>query len=234
MTVRANRSTQNGRRKVIGAVVVSGALIAAGISGVQLASASTTTKAANIISVDGQQFDVSQCQELQINGGQVLCDGEQLVSQAAQDPAVAALESAQALEAACDAFAADVAAGQQNADQNAQDQNAQDQNADDEQAAAEAAAAAKAANKKLAKKWAKAMAAADKMQAEASASAAAQDDQNAQDVNADAAVTAAQQALLQSCLDLATAKEAAGVNANDDQNAEETASPSATDETTGN
>ena len=110
MRSRAYRSIQGRRRKAIGAVIVGGVLVAAGFTGVQFASASTTTKAANIVTVDGQQFDVSNCGELDINGGAVLCDGAQLTPQDAQDANAGALASAQALEAACDQFGADAQA----------------------------------------------------------------------------------------------------------------------------
>src|SRR4051812_40994617 len=133
MRLRAYRSIQGRRRKAIGAVIVGGVLVAAGFTGVQFASASTTTKAANIVTVDGQQFDVSKCGELDINGGAVLCDGAQLTPQDAQDANAGALASAQALEAACDQFGADAqAAKDQNADNQNQNQNAEDQqNAND-------------------------------------------------------------------------------------------------------
>jgi len=79
MRSRAYRRNQNpNRRKAIGAVVVGGVLVAAGLAGVQLASASTTPKAADVITVEGQQFDVSQCTKLEIKAADVLCDGEKL------------------------------------------------------------------------------------------------------------------------------------------------------------
>lgn len=217
------------RRKVIGAVVVSGVLVAAGIAGVQLASASTTPKAADVVTVDGQQFDVSQCAELEINGGQVICDGEALAPQEEQGADDAALASAQALEAQCDLFAADVAAAEGAA--GAEDQNAEDQNAE------EAAAAAKAANKKLATKWAKKLNAAEEAEQGAAEEGAAEDqaaeDQAAEDAAAQdaanaAAVTSAQAALLQTCLALADAKAAAGIVGDaGDQGAEPSEDPSA-------
>ena len=235
MRSRAGRGTQGNRRKAIGAVVIGGVLVAAGLTGVQLASASTTPTAADIVTVDGQQFDVSQCEKLEVNGGEVICDGEQLAPEQAQNANDAALASAQALEAACDTFAADVVAaeGQNAEDQNAQDQNAEEQAAADQAAAEANAAKSKAEIKKSAKKWAKAMDAADEQEA---ADGAAAEDENAgaaEDENAGAAddaaaadaaeaVTTAQGSLLQACLTLAQIKAvAAGAGAADDQQAGE-------------
>jgi hypothetical protein len=107
---RAYRGTQNNRRKTVGAVVVAGVLVAGGLAGVQIASASTNTEAGNLVTVDGQQFDVSACAKLEINGGAVICDGKELQPVQSQDAQDAALASAQALDAACDQFAADEAA----------------------------------------------------------------------------------------------------------------------------
>src|SRR5690242_13998098 len=168
------------RRKAIYAVVVSGVLVAAGLAGVQFANASTTPKAAGLVSVDGQQFDVSKCAALEINGGDVVCDGKKLAPQQAQDAGAAALASAAALEASCDQFAADAAAAEQGAaDQGAADQGANEQGANEQDAAdkgaadagdkagagekagaKKSAAAAKAARAKLATKWTKALKAA--------------------------------------------------------------------------
>jgi len=243
MRSRAGRGTQGNRRKAIGAVVIGGVLVAAGLTGVQLASASTTPTAADIVTVDGQQFDVSQCEKLEVNGGEVICDGEQLAPEQAQNANDAALASAQALEAACDTFAADVVAaeGQNAEDQNAQDQNAEEQAAADQAAAEANAAKSKAEIKKSAKKWAKAMDAADEQEAADGAAAedenaGAAEDENAgaaEDENAGAAddaaaadaaeaVTTAQGSLLQACLTLAQIKAvAAGAGAADDQQAGE-------------
>ena len=143
MRSRTYRRNPNSRRKTVGAVIVAGVLVATGITGVQLASAGTEAKAADLVSVDGQQFDVSQCTELQVNAGSVVCDGEELAPVEAQAPGDAAADAAVALEAACDQFAADVAAaGGDDAGQEAEE-------------AAEDPAAAKAENKAQAKKWAK-------------------------------------------------------------------------------
>ena len=202
MRSRTYRGTQGNHRKTIGAVVVGGVLVAAGLTGVQFASASTTPKAADLISVDGLQFDISQCQKLEINGPDVLCDGEKLAPEQEQNAGDAALASAQALEAACDTFAADSAAA---AGQNAGDQAAGDQAAEDPAAAGEQSAATKAAIKKAAKKWTKAMKAAD-----AADDKGAADDQAAVPADAAAAVTSAQQSLLQACLTLADIKAVAG------------------------
>ena len=49
-------------RKAIGATVIAGVLVAGGITGVQFASASENTpKAADVVVVDGQQFNVADC-----------------------------------------------------------------------------------------------------------------------------------------------------------------------------
>ena len=61
-----------GNRKAIGAAVFAGVLAVGGLTGVQFASAGENTKADGIVVVDGQQFDVSQCAELEINGGTCL------------------------------------------------------------------------------------------------------------------------------------------------------------------
>src|SRR3712207_4507954 len=99
----------NSRRRTIGAVAVAGVVAAMGVAGVQLASASTEkTNAAGVVTVDGRQFDVSTCQKLDIAAGAVVCDGEELAPIEEQAPGDAAAASAQALEAACDTFAADV------------------------------------------------------------------------------------------------------------------------------
>src|SRR4029079_4175437 len=92
------RNQSPNRRKAIGAVVVGGVLVAAGLAGVQFANASTTPKAADVITVEGQQFDVSQCEALEINAGEVVCDGEKLAPQQEQGAGDAALASALALE----------------------------------------------------------------------------------------------------------------------------------------
>src|SRR4051794_27441246 len=110
MRLRQRRSTGTNRRAV-GAVVIAGVLVAGGVTGVQFANASTTTKAADIIVVDKQKFDVSNCTALEVDGKNVLCDGKALAPLAAgQDDNAAAQASALALEAACDTFAADAAA----------------------------------------------------------------------------------------------------------------------------
>jgi len=202
MRSRAYRNNQGNRRKTIGAVVVGGVLVAAGLTGVQFASAGTTPKAADIVTVDGQQFDVSQCAQLEIAGGDVVCDGEKLAPAEEQDAGAAALASAQALELACDQFAADSAAA---AAGNADQQDAGGQDADE--AAGEQSAKTKAAIKRTAKKWTKAMDAADE--------AGAADDADAVGEDAAAAVTSAQQSLLQACLTLADIKAVAGVGGDD-------------------
>src|SRR5690349_12433484 len=103
MRLRQRRGTGT-NRKAIGAVVVAGVLVAGGLTGVQFANASTTsTKAADIIVVDGQKFDVSRCTQLEVNGKDVLCDGKKLAAQADQQGQNGAAQaSAVALEAACD------------------------------------------------------------------------------------------------------------------------------------
>src|SRR3954468_14387654 len=111
MRSRAYRRNQNpNRRKAIGAFAVSGVLVAAGLAGVQLASASTTPKAADVITVEGQQFDVSQCKALEIAGQDVLCDGKKLAPQREQGGGEAPLASAQPLKPPSDTLGADAAA----------------------------------------------------------------------------------------------------------------------------
>jgi len=234
MRSRAYRRNQNpNRRKAIGAFVVSGVLVAAGLAGVQFANASTTPKAADVITVQGQQFDVSQCKALEISGQEVLCDGKKLDPQQQQGANDAATASAQALETACDTFAADAAAADGGAAQGNENGNAQgNENGNaqgNEKGAAQSAAAKKALQKKLAAKWwAKAL----KGKADPSASAGAGEDQNAggEDQNAggaadqnndaaNAAVASAQKSLLQACLALADAKAAAGIGGNAGGNA---------------
>ncbi|MEH1122985.1 hypothetical protein [Micromonospora sp. CPCC 206061] len=223
---RRSQGIQGHRRKVIGAVVVSGVLVAAGIGGVQLASATTTPKAADLITVNGQQFDVSQCEQLEINGEEVICDGAELAPEQEQDANEAALASAQALEASCDEFAADVQAVEDG--QAAEDEQAAEEEAAEEEQTAEEA---RAERKLLAKKWSAAMDAAEEKQNAAGENAAGEnaagenaEDENGQNEEAAAeAVTSAQATLLQACLALADAKEAAGVadNGADQQGAEE-------------
>ena len=117
--MRPRRRTATGnKRKVIGAVAIAGVLAAAGISGVQLASANERAKSA-IIEVDGQPFDVSGCRDLQINEGDVQCDNAALQPANQQGSAQAAEESALELEKSCDDFAAEIiaaGAGNNNAD----------------------------------------------------------------------------------------------------------------------
>jgi hypothetical protein len=211
---RRSQGIQGNRRKAIGALVVVSVLVAAGLTGVQLASATTTSTAPNVIVVNGQQFNVSGCAQLEINGDKVICDGEQLAPEQDQDDNAAALASAQALEESCDQFAADVQAVEDG--QNGEDQ----QNADEQKTAEEA----RAERKRLAKKWSAAMDAAEEKQnaQDPNAQDPNAQDPNAQDPNAgdedaaSAAVASAQATLLQACLALADAKEAAGV-ADDDK-----------------
>jgi hypothetical protein len=248
MRSRAYRRNQTpNRRKVLGAVVVGGVLAAAGLAGVQLASASTTPKAADVVTVDGRQFDIANCAELEINGADVICDGEKLAPQQEQGADDAALASAQALEAACDTFAADAAADAAGQDAGGQDAGGQDAGGQE----AAPPAAAKAENKRLAAKWAKAMKAAEKAKGkkagkaagkagdqagenagpgEAGAGEAGAGDAGAGDAGAAAAaaVASAQKSLLQTCLALADAKAAAGIGAGagDDGAADPSAAPS--------
>ena len=228
MRARGYRGDQSSRRKTIGAVAVAGVLLATGLTGVQLASAGTEAKAAEVINVDGQQFDVSQCGELAINAGAVVCDGEELAPIEEQDAGDAAAAAAQALEAACDQFVADIAAaGDERAggDEQAggEEQAGDDQQAGDGAAAGEqgkSAAQAKKERRALAKKWAKAMKAAGKGNAngkgkgnangrgKGNGNGAGQEGGDAADAVADA-----QQGLLQACLTLADAKAAAAGDA---------------------
>src|SRR5690242_3289484 len=95
-TYRRRNDGSGNRRKTIGAVVVAGVVVAMGVTGLQLASASTDPKAVNLVSVDGQQFDVSKCADVQVNGGAVVCDGEPLAPVEQQAPGDAAAASAAA------------------------------------------------------------------------------------------------------------------------------------------
>src|SRR5687767_5649204 len=114
MRLRTRRGTGT-NRKAIGAAVIAGVLGVGGLTGVRFASAGENTKADGIVVVDGQNFDVSQCAELEINGGEVICDGEPLAPVEEQGAAEAAAASAAALETACDQFAIDAAAAEEEA-----------------------------------------------------------------------------------------------------------------------
>src|SRR4051812_32328062 len=173
MRSRAYRRNQSpNRRKVLGAVVVGGVLAAAGLAGVQLANASTTPKAADVITVEGQQFDVSQCKALEIKAADVLCDGKKLAPQQEQGADDAALASAQALETACDTFAADAAAAEGAAGQDAAGQDAAGQDAAGQDAAGQDAAGQDAAGQDPAGQDAAGQAAAKKNAAKKNAAAA--------------------------------------------------------------
>ena len=65
-------------RKAIGGAVIAGVLVVGGVSGLQLASAGEQAKAAEIVVIEGQNFDIAGCEKLEVNGGAVNCDGEQL------------------------------------------------------------------------------------------------------------------------------------------------------------
>ncbi|MEU4219300.1 hypothetical protein AB0F10_28515, partial [Actinoplanes sp. NPDC026623] len=97
-------------RKAIGGAVIAGVLVVGGVTGLQFASAGEQAKAAEIVVVDGQNFDIAGCEKLEINAGAVICDGEQLAPEQQMGAAEAAAASALALETACDQFAIDQAA----------------------------------------------------------------------------------------------------------------------------
>src|ERR687893_2935698 len=98
-------------RKAIGATVIAGVLVAGGITGVQHASAGeNAAKVGDVVVVDGQQFNIADCDELEINGGTVICDGEELAPEEELGAGEEANAAAAALETACDEFAADQAA----------------------------------------------------------------------------------------------------------------------------
>lgn len=96
---RAYRRTSGTSRTTVGALVISGVLVAAGLTGVGLASAQENTTAAGVVVIEGQEFDVSACETLEIAAGEVLCDGEPIA------PVENGAEAEAALEAACDEFA---------------------------------------------------------------------------------------------------------------------------------
>jgi colicin import membrane protein len=215
-------------RKAIGAALIAGVLVVGGVTGVRFANASTNTEAAGVIVVDGQQFDVGDCEELEVNAGDVVCDGTKLEPVRDKGADAAAQASAVALEAACDQFAADAAAAENEggAGDEAGDAGDAPGGAGEKQggaAAGQGAGKDKAAAKAAAKKWANAL----KSQRQASRDNAGQgkgaQDKGAQgkggagkgaagagDEDLAANVVDAQRALLQACLLLADAKGAAG------------------------
>jgi hypothetical protein len=71
MTLRQRRGT-GVNRKAIAATVFAGVLVAGGITGDRFADAGTVAEAADVIVVDGQNFDISPCRKVDINGGEVL------------------------------------------------------------------------------------------------------------------------------------------------------------------
>jgi hypothetical protein len=195
-------------RKVVGAAVFAGVLAVGGVTGLQLASAGEQTKAADIVAVDGQNFDVSGCEALEINAGAVVCDGEELQPVEGVGAAEAAAASAAALETACDTFATDQAA----ADAEANGENAGDQAG--EEAGAEDQAGEKAgekAHEPMSKKIKRAIAEkyagkiAEKQKEKGEEAGAAEEAGDGA-----AAVEDARQGLLTACLTLADAKAAEG------------------------
>lgn len=226
MRLRQRRGT-GVNRKAIGAAVIAGVLVVGGVTGLQFASAGEATKAADIVVVDGQNFDVAGCEALEINVGAVICDGEELAPEQAMGAAEAATASAQALEDSCDQFAIDQAAAEQQA---AGEEAGGEKAGEAEAEEAAAAPKSKKAKRAIAKKYAKGMG--EKEAAEQAGAAeeagAAEDAEAGAAEDLDAAVTDARAALLVACLDLATAKGAAadaagdaGAGADEEQGAEE-------------
>jgi hypothetical protein len=117
MRLRQRRSTGHNRR-AIGAAAIAGVLILAGATGMQFASAGVTGTATDIVVVDGEEFDVAGCDDLQINEGSVICDGEVLAPIDDLGAAEAVELGAAALEASCDVFAAGLEVAQNEAEQN--------------------------------------------------------------------------------------------------------------------
>jgi hypothetical protein len=208
MRLRKRRGT-GGNRKAIGAAVIVGVLVVAGATGVQFASASENSRgsAAGLVEVDGQRFDVSQCRELQIDGGTVICDGEELDPVQDMGAAEAAQLSADALEASCDVFATNLAAAQQEADQQGDSAGSTKAGKAATQATGKSAKAAVKAQRKALKDMAAQDAADGRDAAGAQDAADAADDAAAAD---DQALQDAQFALLEACVNLANAKTAVG------------------------
>ncbi|PRY33128.1 hypothetical protein [Pseudosporangium ferrugineum] len=229
MRLRQRRGT-GVNRKAIGAAVFAGVLVAGGITGLQFASAGEQTKAAEIVVVDGQNFDIAGCEKLEIDAGAVICDGEKLQPEQQMGANEAAAASAQALEESCDQFAIDQAAAAGEAAGDAGKEEAG--NAGKEEAGAGGKAAAEPKSKRvkraIAKRWAKKMGEGEERGAgkagdKGAAGAGEQGDEagqgNAEDL--DAAVITAREGLLAACLTLADAKAAAGADAGDNAGADE-------------
>jgi colicin import membrane protein len=100
---------------------MAGVLIVAGATGMRFASAGVTGTATDIVVVDGEEFDVAGCDDLQINEGSVICDGEVLAPVDDLGAAEAAELGAAALEASCDVFAAGLDVAQNEAEANEAD-----------------------------------------------------------------------------------------------------------------
>jgi hypothetical protein len=216
MRLRQRRGTGI-NRKAIGAAVFAGVLVVGGVTGLQFASAGEAQRnnAAEIVVVDGQNFDIAGCEQLEINVGAVICDGQELEPEQDLGAAEEAGVAAQALEDSCDQFALDQQAAQDEAAGN-----------DDQNAEEEADRKSKKVKRAIADKYLNGMEKAEKAEQEKAEKEAAEKEKAEQEQ--DAAVDDARTALLVACLDLAEAKEAAGEavdeqdqNAEDQQNAED-------------
>lgn len=236
MRLRQRRGTGI-NRKAIGAAVFAGVLVVGGVTGLQFASAGEAQRnnAAEIVVVDGQNFDIAGCEQLEINVGAVICDGQELEPEQDLGAAEEAGVAAQALEDSCDQFALDQQAAQDEAAGN-DDQNAEEE-ADRKSKKVKRAIAdkylngmekAEKAEREKAEKEAAEKEKAEQEKAEQEAAEQDNGEENANQEEQDAAVDDARTALLVACLDLAEAKEAAGEavdeqdqNAEDQQNAED-------------
>ncbi|GGK22477.1 hypothetical protein GCM10010124_13750 [Pilimelia terevasa] len=118
-----------GKRRVISAAVVAGVLGVSGVATVQFANASVNKAGSNILSLNGQDFDVSNCADVRLNDGAVACDGRVLAPQDANAEELARA-AAEALSDSCDIFIAavqDAFDDQLNVDENRRDQDRQAQ-----------------------------------------------------------------------------------------------------------
>jgi hypothetical protein len=91
-----------GKRRAIGAAAITGVLLIGGGATVQFADASTRSNL-DVVSVNGERFDISDCDDVEINDDNVICDDE-LLAPIGADAAEAAELAADALSASCDAF----------------------------------------------------------------------------------------------------------------------------------
>jgi hypothetical protein len=189
MRLRQRRSTGRNRR-AIGAAAIAGVLVLAGATGMQFASAGVIgSSSSDIVVVDGEEFDVAGCDDLQINDGSVICDGEALAPVDDLGAAEAAELGAAALEASCDVFAAGLAVAENEADDDTRSSSSGDSDDDgrdveddelveDDEAADQQAAVADAQQQLL-------LACLELAEAKAGQEAADQDEQNQDEQNQD-------------------------------------------------